>query len=292
MTAPARRPVPRIGGAGTPACPHAHATLSARSRAGIILLAAAFWAGLFLVRGGASAPGAIPSAFAGAVSGTAEPPAVAEPVGQALLPAAAPSPSEGPSFSRPAVDVPGPGGTVLPQAGVSTPDAGALRRTKCRVLWLAAAPWSFDPELCDFLVAEHERQGIPAQWYWSLVYGMGNFGLMIGTLDDTGTCYGPFDCKWGWAQGQRRACLELLPVPCAWRPAVLRYPRVNIRCHTAEMAYYHRRTGRTGLRLLAKVFLPAAPCEYGRWRPTDRQFRRYLSQFYRKQQAAAVPPSL
>ena len=142
-------------------------------------------------------------------------------------------------------------------ARTSRPEA--LRRAKCRLLWRTVAPWSYSEDLCEFFVAEHERQGIGDQWYYSLVYGFSNFGLTIGKR--VGPCYGPMDVRQEWARA------------CGYRAAHLRDPRRNIRAHVAEMALYHRRTGETGMALLARVFYPASPRRYRRWGPVDRRFR-------------------
>jgi len=147
-----------------------------------------------------------------------------------------------------------------------------LRRTKCAYLWARVAPWSYSKGLCEFFVSEHERAGIPAEWYWSLVYGFANFGLRIGQRAP-GQCFGPMDVKWpGMA---RQAGVK--------RPNDLRDPRVNIHAHVLEMAYYHRQTGETGMALLARVFYPASPRRYHRWVPTDRRFRKLFKDYHRKE---------
>jgi hypothetical protein len=145
----------------------------------------------------------------------------------------------------------------------------AVRRLKCQYLWQQVAPWSYSPALSDYFVEQHELAGMPDQWYWSLVYGFSNFGLTLGHTAP-GLCYSPMDVKWpGYARQVG-----------AKRPEDLRDPHLNIRAHVAEMACYHRTTGREGLALLSMVFLPAHPREYHRWRPTDARFRKLLSTWY------------
>jgi len=179
---------------------------------------------------------------------------------------------------------------VIPHAAATATDASApiadpapiadltadqlARRAKCRRLWRAFAPWSYSDDLADYFVAEHERLGIGDQWYWSLVYGFSTFGLTTGKCVQG--CYGPMDQKWPFARGCRAAC-RALAAGRPWSPRLLRDPYINIRCHVLEMAYYHRRTGRAGLPLLATVFYPARPMEYRRWRPTEAKFRAALA---------------
>jgi len=145
------------------------------------------------------------------------------------------------------------------------PTASELRRAKCAYLWARVAPWSYSTALCEFFVAEHERAGIGPEAYFSLVYGFSNFGLTIGKR--VGPCYGPMDVRREWARA------------CGYKANDLRDPRVNIRCHVREMAHYHRQTGETGMALLARVFYPASPRYYHRWKPTDRRFRKLLSEW-------------
>jgi len=132
------------------------------------------------------------------------------------------------------------------------------RRAKCRRLWQTFAPWSYDPDLCEFFISEHERVGLEDHWQLSLAYGMAAWGLRCGV--QTAGAYGPMDQRWrnGFASSCRKACADLLDGR-AWRESLLFDSRVNIRCHVEEMAYWHRRTGRTGYSLLRKVFLPANP---------------------------------
>lgn len=206
--------------------------------------------------------------------------AVASPPGAtgSLLPV---SPRPGGTVGTPAVSDAAPGfaqfgatGSPLP-VSPPPPDPALIRAAKCRAIWQSVAPWSYSAGLADYFCLQHELAGIPDQWYWSLVYGYSNFGLTIRSRAP-GRCYGPLDVKWpGFA---RRVG--------ARKPDDLLDPELNIRAHVAEMAYYHRRTGRTGLPLLATVFYPAAPREYHRWRPTDRRFRQVLSTWYRKQAAS------
>ena len=144
-----------------------------------------------------------------------------------------------------------------------------LRRPKCSYLWQRIAPWSYSPELVEHFCSEHERLGIGDQWYYSLIQGYSQFGLTIGKRAP-GLCYGPMDHKWpGFA---RQAGCK--------RPDDLRNPRRNITAHCLEMAYYHKRRGETGMALLARVFYPARPRRYHRWKPTDRRFRRLLAEGY------------
>lgn len=133
-----------------------------------------------------------------------------------------------------------------------------LRIRKCRAIVRALYPRSgFGPHVEHF-IDEHERMGIGDEWQWSLAYGGSNFSLRVGGRAP-GRCYGPMDVKG--------------PVPTAWRPTHLYTgawsdsrlldPRINISVHVAEAAYHHRRTGRTGYRLMQAVFLPGAPRDWG-----------------------------
>lgn len=158
---------------------------------------------------------------------------------------------------------------TLPQ-----PTAQDLRRAKCRYLWATVAPWSYSPELVEHFCGEHERLGIGPEWYWSLLYGYSNFGLTIGKR--VGPCYGPMDVRREWARA------------CGFAPNDLRDPRVNITCHVREMVLYHNKTGETGMALLARVFYPARPMYYHRWRPTERRFRHIIAQGYA---AGKFPPT-
>ena len=147
-------------------------------------------------------------------------------------------------------------GVTLP-----APDPAALRDLrvrKCRVIVDALYPGSgFGPHVEHF-IDEHERMGIGDEWQWSLAYGGSNFSLRVGGRAP-GRCYGPMDVKG--------------PVPASWRPTHLYTgawsdsrlldPRINISVHVAEAAYHHRRTGRTGYRLMQAVFLPSAPRDWG-----------------------------
>ena len=145
------------------------------------------------------------------------------------------------------------------------------RVAKCRAIWQASAPWSYSPELAEFFVTEHERQCVGDQWWFSLIYGKANFGLTLHSRSP-GLCFGPLDVKWpGFARQVG-----------AHKPEDLRDPRLNIRAHVAEMAYYHRRTGETGTSLLARVFYPASPRYYHRWRSVAREHERYLRSWYQK----------
>lgn len=166
------------------------------------------------------------------------------------------------------------------EGGVVTATADGLtaeqveRRRKCRLLWSTHAPWSYSPDLADYLCSEHERRGIGPEWYFSLIYGMANFGLRVGATAP-GRCYGPMDVKWPYCA---RSDAERLLAGRAWHQGILRDPYVNIACHTGEMARLHERTGRTGMALIRSVFYPAAP--YGRacnrwasrWERVEREF--------------------
>ena len=154
-------------------------------------------------------------------------------------------------------------GLAHPQG--STPQQ--QRRAKCAYLWQRVAPWSYSPKLVEHFVSEHERLGIGPQWYFSLVYGLSNFGLTVGHR--VGPCYGPMDVRGEWARA------------CGFKPNDLRDPKVNITCHVREMALYRGKTGETGIALLARIFYPARPMYYQRWRPTERRFRRLLAAGYR-----------
>lgn len=167
---------------------------------------------------------------------------------------------------------------VVPLAGGHTQTTGAetdslkaQRRAKCAYLWQQVAPWSYRPWLVEHFIAEHERLGIEAEWYSSMIYGSTQFGLTIGKRAP-GLCYGPMDVKWpGFAR--KAGCTK---------PDDLRDPRVNVTAYCEEAAHYHKRTGETGMALLARVFYPAAPCYYHRWRPADRRFRALLAGAYAK----------
>lgn len=148
-------------------------------------------------------------------------------------------------------------------------DAEIARRAKCAYLWQQVAPWSAKPEVIEHFVAEHERLGIADQWYYSLIQGFSQFGLTIGKRAP-GLCYGPTDHKWpGFAR--QAGCRK---------PDDLRDWRRNITAHCLEMAYYRQRNGETGMALLARVFYPARPMYYRRWKPTDRRFRALLARGY------------
>ena len=144
--------------------------------------------------------------------------------------------------------------------------AQEARRAKCQYLWRQVAPWSYSPQIVEHFIAEHERCGIGPQWFASMVYGFANFGLTIGKR--VGPCYGPMDVRREWARA------------CGFAPNDLRDPLTNITCHVREMALYHDKTGETGMALLARVFYPARPRYYRRWKPTDRRFRKLLREGY------------
>ena len=146
-----------------------------------------------------------------------------------------------------------------------SPDQVA-RRDKCQYLWARVAPWSYSPEIVEHLIAEHERLGIGPEWPYSFCYGFSNFGLTIGKR--VGPCYGPMDVRREWARA------------CGFAPNDLRDPLINITCHVREMALYHDKTGETGMALLARVFYPARPMYYRRWRPTWRRMITLLSAGY------------
>lgn len=153
--------------------------------------------------------------------------------------------------------------------GLDSPEA--QRRAKCAYLWQTVAPWSYRPWLVEHFIAEHEHLGIEGEWYYSLIYGFTQMGLTIGSRAP-GRCFGPMDVKW---PGKARE------VGCT-RPGDLRDPLANVAAHCREMAYYHNKTGETGMALLARVFYPAAPRYYHRWKPADRRFRALLKGAYEK----------
>lgn len=147
----------------------------------------------------------------------------------------------------------------------------AQRRAKCAYLWQQVAPWSYRPWLVEHFIGKHESLGIGPEWYYSMIYGSTQFGLTIGKRAP-GLCYGPMDVKWpGFAR--KAGCTK---------PDDLRDPRLNVTAYCEEAAYYHKRTGETGMALLARVFYPAAPRYYHRWRPADRRFRALLAGAYAK----------
>lgn len=159
---------------------------------------------------------------------------------------------------------------IIAATAVSAQDLHAVRVAKARYVWRHIAPWSYRPALADFFVSEHERLGIGPEWPYSLCYGFSNFGLTIGKRAP-GKCFGPMDCKWpGFA---RQAGCK--------RPDDLRDPYRNITAHCLEMAYYHGRTGETGMALLARVFYPARPMYYHRWKPTWARLLAVLAAGYR-----------
>lgn len=162
-------------------------------------------------------------------------------------------------------------GPTTRQPSIRPTPEQVLRREKCRAVWQATAPWSYSRELSDYFVSEHERLGIAAEWWYSLVYGKANFGLTIGKRAP-GLCYGPMDVK--WPNGAKAAG--------ATKPDDLRNPRTNIRAYCALASHWHRTTGRTGFRLLAITYYPARPHEYPRWRPVEKQHQAILAKWYAK----------
>jgi len=146
-------------------------------------------------------------------------------------------------------------------------DLHAVRVAKARYLWQRMAPWSAKPEIIEHFIREHERLGIGPEWPYSFCYGFANFGLTVGKR--VGPCYGPMDVRREWARA------------CGFAPNDLRDPKVNITCHVREMALYHGQTGETGMALLARVFYPARPMYYHRWRPTWAKLRAVLAGGYR-----------
>lgn len=164
---------------------------------------------------------------------------------------------------------------IAAMPGAKPQDLLALRQQKAHVFWLARAPWSFSNDLADYLVAEHARQGIPEEWVWSLAYGAANTGLVCRPLGNG--CVGPMDCRLGFARSVGVTTY-----------AELSQPRTNIRVHVAEMAYYHDRTGETGVALLARVFYPANPARAGiwreKWRREVRQFSAWWGQWKQKEE--------
>jgi len=144
------------------------------------------------------------------------------------------------------------------------------------------APWADDPELIDWFVTCHEVEGIPGQWYYSWLYAQANFGWGIGRTAP-GRCYGPADVKWPYCARPPAAVLGDRP----WNRHALLDPRVNLWCHTRQMADYHRQTGREGFALLRTVFYPAAPWGRAtnrwapRWHQWDCKARACLSDGYR-----------
>jgi hypothetical protein len=152
-----------------------------------------------------------------------------------------------------------------------------LRVSKCTRLWQTFAPWSYSADLVKFFISEHERRGIADQWYYSMIYGMANFGLRIGAIAP-GDCYGPMDVKWPYCARSDAAYVIKGP----WGRSALKDPYVNIACHAGEAA----RTGRRGMYMLRTVFYPAAP--YGRacnawapqWDKWDRKFSACIDRGY------------
>jgi len=169
--------------------------------------------------------------------------------------------------------------TGIDQVGAGLTAEQLERRRKCRLLWATHAPWYYTQDLADFLCGEHEQRGIGPEWYYSLIYGMANFGLRVGATAP-GRCYGPMDVKWPYCS---RADAQRLLDGRAWRQSILRDPYVNIACHTGEMSRLHSRTGRTGMALIRSVFYPAAPWGRAtnrwapRWQRWDRKFRATLA---------------
>lgn len=135
----------------------------------------------------------------------------------------------------------------------------AERVRKCGAAWRELAPWSYSHELVQFFVAEHERVGMGEYWALSMCTGLEAWGLRL-RVEKSGA-YSPMDQRYynGFGRSCYDECRDLLAPGMAWNEDVLLDPRVNIRCHVEELAYWHRRTGRTGYSLLRKVFLPANP---------------------------------
>ena len=164
-------------------------------------------------------------------------------------------------------------------ARTSRPEA--LRRAKCRLLWRTVALWSYSEDLCEFFVAEHERIGLSADWYYSFCNAAHASGLNPRMSFRKGTVWarGLMDCT------QRNG-------PCsAFRDlgsCDLFKPRVSIRNHCLEMNSLHRRSGREGWDLQRMVFLPRSPDgwrarkEQRKWQAKDRTFRAILQREVRQ----------
>jgi hypothetical protein len=136
-----------------------------------------------------------------------------------------------------------------------------LRVAKCRMIVERLYPRSGFGPYVEFFIDEHERLGMGAEWWWSLVYGGANFSLRVGARAP-GNCAGPMDVK--------------------HYPLVLD-PKANIRWHCREMAGFYGR-GVRGIRLCYSVFLPANPRDWGggRFKRTHRKHLQCIEAAYKR----------
>ena len=157
-----------------------------------------------------------------------------------------------------------------------------LRLDKCGAIWRAVAPYSYDPRLVSFWVAEHQRQGIPEEWRASLIYSYSGSDLdprmvcsgdgmcAVGLCDETEVCYPADQALKRFGTLDRHDC---------W---------LAIASHVYQAAGLHASTGREGLDLMRSVFLPMAPDgarawqeQSGRWEGIAARFDEVLAQAYR-----------
>jgi len=150
-------------------------------------------------------------------------------------------------------------------------DASHTQRVcKCCAVWQELYPWSYDEDLVEFFIGEHERVGLGPEWWYSLIYGASGAGLRADM--HYGPARGMFDQHFTFIQCRRRQFDDVLPEHAPWGPTALHVPKVAVRAHVLEASYYHERTGRLGWALQRKVFLPAradgarALGEERRWR--------------------------
>lgn len=150
----------------------------------------------------------------------------------------------GPRLTRPATDL-----------GADSRDLHALRVAKVARVWRALRPSTYDADLVEFFVTEHEDAGMGEETMYSLAYAWVNSSLNPRMKYSAGgmTSRGLMDCSWSFAKSHRA---ELAPLTTrAWGPSVLYDPRVSIACHVLEAGGHHR-NGRRGYSLLRAVFWP------------------------------------
>ena len=119
----------------------------------------------------------------------------------------------------------------------------------CRRLWQALAPWSYDPALCEFFVAEHRRRGIGKEWRYSFCYGFSGSGMVARMTYSAGgmTARGLMDCT--ELQIPRAEALR------RFGTTDLHNERLSIANHCAQAAA----EGGTGWQRMRRVFLPGSP---------------------------------
>jgi hypothetical protein len=150
-----------------------------------------------------------------------------------------------------------------PRTTQPTGDPAAL---DCAYVWQRLAPWSFSVSRCEFFVAEHERQGIAAEWPASWCYGMSGSSMKPSMTYSAGgmTARGLMDAT--ELQYPREQCRK------RFGTTSLHDPQVSIATHVFQAAGIHHNTGRRGFSLMRAVFLPRAP-DGGRARQEERRWR-------------------